>query len=472
MPDTSRVGLDHDTLLAFQKQYHTQKRLTESLFGLFRTLGSSLDVERVANVGLLTLTGQLLIKCAGFLQRHGSGYRMLSTVGTHDPRLLGVDIPASHPLVGWLFQSRTLLDLATPGTDHPGIGRLRAHGFGHLFPLADGTEPLGLLALGPKIVPGPFAAEDLQILNAFGVVMSVSLKHSLAFQLVEASRNEVERLNEMKREFLAHVSHEFRTPLTVLKNIFEMVDVPAEIGEMHHSALGRLENLIDSLLLLNEINSRGMKLEPQLLQASTWVRTQIEPLLERYERFELKSDLGTGMLEFDSFKVGKALEVLLSNASKFGGDSSVEIVFYRSTRTHVVGRMQDVARAGNGRAGRSERGARHRSQGPRHRHPAQRDGRRLPAVHAGRQLADARRARRRARPGDGQAHRRRARRRAVLPQRGRARHDFLRRHPVRAGQPALTPRRTHATAADLACSYFTSTMRCESTWPSASSRAT
>jgi len=344
MPDTSRVGLDHDTLLAYQKQYHTQKRLTESLFGLFRTLGSSLDVERVANVGLLTLTGQLLIKCAGFLQRHGSGYRMLSTVGTHDPRLLGLEIPASHPLIGRLFQSRTLLDIAAPGADHPGIGRLRAHGFGHLFPLADGTEPLGLLALGPKIVPGPFAAEDVQILNAFGVVISVSLEHSLAFQLVEASRNEVERLNEMKREFLAHVSHEFRTPLTVLKNIFEMVEVPAEIAEMQHSALGRLENLIDSLLLLNEINSRGMKLEPQLLEAAAWVRTEIEPMLERYERFALKSDLGAGMLEFDSFKVGKALEVLLSNASKFGGDNAVEIVFYRSTRAHVVGRMQDAAR--------------------------------------------------------------------------------------------------------------------------------
>lgn len=344
MPDAQHVGLDHNTLLAYQRQYHAQKRLTESLFGLFRTLGSALEVERVANVGLLTLTGQLLVKCAGFLQHHNGNYRMLATVGTRDPRLMGIDLPESHPLVTRLFQERTLLEIGGSSTDHPAIDRLRVHGFGHVFPLVDGTEPLGILAVGRKIVPSPFAAEDLQILNAFGVVISVSLKHSLSFQLLEANRAEMERLSEMKREFLSHVSHEFRTPLTVLKNIFEMIDVPEDIAEMQRSSLARLENLIDSVLLLNEINSRGMKLEPQLLAGPVWIHDEVEPLLERYGPCTLTSELLPGPLEFDSFKVGKALEVLLSNGQKFGGEEPREILIYRSTRTHVVSRMQDPAR--------------------------------------------------------------------------------------------------------------------------------
>ena len=62
---------------------------------------------------------------------------------------------------------------------------LKEHGFCNLFPLVDGSEPLGFIALGAKIVPGPLTAEDLQILDAFGVVISVSLKNSLAFELVE-----------------------------------------------------------------------------------------------------------------------------------------------------------------------------------------------------------------------------------------------------------------------------------------------
>jgi signal transduction histidine kinase len=348
MLDRQRLGLDHNTLLAYQRQYHAQKRLAESLFGLFRTLGSALDVEHVANVGLLTLTGQLLIKCAGFLQRRGASYRLLSTVGIRDVRLHDLELEANHPLVMRVFQDRTLLDLDSTGLQHPALDRLRAQGFVSLFPLSDGADPLGIIVLGQKIVPGPFGADDIQILDAFGVVIAVSLKHSLAFQLVETSRNELERLNEMKREFLSHVSHEFRTPLTVLKNICEMMDVDAEIAAMQRSALDRLEHLIDSVLLLNEINSRGMKLEPQLLDGPAWVESQVQPLLARFGRFQLRMELGPGMLELDSFKIGKALESLASNAVKFGGNAPAEVAVYRSARTWVVRRMQDAAREAPG----------------------------------------------------------------------------------------------------------------------------
>lgn len=344
MPDTQRLGLDHNTLLAYQRQYHAQKRLADSLFTLFRTLGSALQVERIANVGLLTLTGQLLIKCAGFFQRRNeSAFRLLATVGARDPRLANLEIPADHPAVAQLFKERSLLDL-TKAPAHPALERLQAHGFGYLFPLADGPEPLGILALGQKIVPGSLGAEDLQILDAFGVVMSVSLKNSAAYHLVETSRNELERLNQMKSEFLSHVSHEFRTPLTVLKNIFEMIETGGEIGEMAHASLGRLEHLIDAVLLLNEINASGVKLELQILDGPTWVQDQVLPVLQRRNPIDVRSELPTGMLELDAFKVGMALDSVVDNAIKFGGEHMPEVFFYLSTRACVVARMQDPRR--------------------------------------------------------------------------------------------------------------------------------
>jgi signal transduction histidine kinase len=345
MPETQRLGLDHDTLLAYQRQYHAQKRLADSLFTLFRTLGSALQVERIANVGLLTLHGQLLIKCAGFFQRQESGsFRLLATVGARDPSLAALDLPGDHPRIVQLFQQHSLLDLSRLSALPPAFERLQAHGFGGLFPLADAGEPLGILALGNKIVPGPLTAEDLQILDAFGVVMAVSLRNSMAFQLVETSRNELERLNEMKHEFISHVSHEFRTPLTVLQNILEMTEMEDEIREMSHGALARLEHLIDSVLLLNEINSSGVKLEPQILDGPTWAEQQLRPLLERHGKIEWHDELPAGMLEFDAFKLGVAVDSVVENAFKFGGRQPPEVRFYCSTRAAVAAGMEEARR--------------------------------------------------------------------------------------------------------------------------------
>jgi signal transduction histidine kinase len=344
MVGSSRISLDSSTLLAYQKQYHTQKRLADALFGLFRTLGSALQVERVANVGLLTLTGQLLIKCAAFFKQDADGnYTLLSTVGARDPRLGELSLPGSMASLARLFRERGVLDLLEPeNLNEPSLRHLQEHGFCTLFPLVDGSEPLGLIALGTKIVPGPLTSEDLQILDAFGVVISVSLKNSLAFELVEESRNELERLNEMKSEFLNHVSHEFRTPLTIIKTALEMVEMDPEILEMQHSALARLERLVNSVLLLNEINSRGVQLERILVNSRNWVENHVRPLIRPEGSFELHDELPDCTLEFDLFKISNAIENLIENAVKFG-NSKGQISLYLNSRSAVIGALENSA---------------------------------------------------------------------------------------------------------------------------------
>jgi signal transduction histidine kinase len=74
------------------------------------------------------------------------------------------------------------------------------------------------------------------------------------------------------------------------------------------------------------------------------VQQQVQPLLTRHGRFELRSELAAGMLEFDSYKVGKALESLASNAVKFGGEQAAEVAIYRSTRAFVTRRMHEPGR--------------------------------------------------------------------------------------------------------------------------------
>jgi len=149
----------------------------------------------------------------------------------------------------------------------------------------------------------------------------------------------------MKSEFLNHVSHEFRTPLTILKTALEMVEMEPEILEMQQAALERLERLVNSVLLLNEINSRGVQLERVLVNSQNWVDRYVRPLLEPDGNFTLKSDLPECTLEFDLFKVNNALEHLIENAAKFGNGRG-EISLYLSSRKAVVAGME--APDGNG----------------------------------------------------------------------------------------------------------------------------
>jgi signal transduction histidine kinase len=130
----------------------------------------------------------------------------------------------------------------------------------------------------------------------------------------------------------------------VLQNIFDMTEMEPEILEMSRGALARLEHLIDSVLLLNEINSSGVKLEPQILDGPAWAEKQVRPILERHGRLEWHNDLPPGMLEFDAFKLGVAIDSVVENAFKFGGRRVPEVCFYCSTRSVVTACMESPQR--------------------------------------------------------------------------------------------------------------------------------
>jgi signal transduction histidine kinase len=179
---------------------------------------------------------------------------------------------------------------------HTTLERLGARGFHTLVLLLDDKEALGIIALGDKIVPGPLGAVDRQLLEAFSVVMSLSVKNSLAYQLVERSRNELQRLDEMKREFMSHVSHEFRTPLTVLKNTIELTTMESDLAEMQRSALARLEYLVGSILLFNESDAGAVMLERAPVALRAWVEEEVRPLLASRGDFELHSALPTASI--------------------------------------------------------------------------------------------------------------------------------------------------------------------------------
>ncbi|MFQ5569998.1 MAG: ATP-binding protein [Rhodothermales bacterium] len=145
----------------------------------------------------------------------------------------------------------------------------------------------------------------------------------------EQARRLVE-LDEAKNRFFANISHEFRTPLTLILGPLQDAldgaykDDPHRLEKQHqlmHRSARRLLRLINQLLDLSRLESGKMHLraEPGDLVAFTRDLTRsFVPLAERRRldlRFEAEPE--TLLLNFDADALEKVFSNLLSNALKF-----------------------------------------------------------------------------------------------------------------------------------------------------------
>jgi two-component system, OmpR family, phosphate regulon sensor histidine kinase PhoR len=156
---------------------------------------------------------------------------------------------------------------------------------------------------------------------------------------------DLERLERVRRDFVANVSHELRTPLTAIRGYAEtLLDGALEDPENNRKFLQiiqahsiRLNNIASDLLTLSELESGRSEVEPECVS----VRSSVEAALRAVEpEARVRSvRLIVGPIE-DAEVLGykvrleQALVNLLDNAVKFnraGGEVRVEA---GSTRNH------------------------------------------------------------------------------------------------------------------------------------------
>ncbi|MDJ1502029.1 tetratricopeptide repeat protein [Xanthocytophaga agilis] len=152
-------------------------------------------------------------------------------------------------------------------------------------------------------------------------------------QLAEQT-TKLKELDQVKSTFFANISHEFRTPLTlILGNLQDKLEAgkgaghpetlsfgSGEVTSMHRNA-GRLLELINQLLDLSKLESGKMHLQPQAGNLSQFFRLLTASFSSLAESREIafKLDLPAKELyyAFDSDKLHKIFANLLSNAFKF-----------------------------------------------------------------------------------------------------------------------------------------------------------
>lgn len=175
-----------------------------------------------------------------------------------------------------------------------------------------------------------FAVHVAGITSKAGSLPTAAL---LVFHDVTKVRN----LEAMRREFLANVSHEFRTPLAIINGYVETLldgamEDPAmarrSLQSMHRNGQ-RLSLLIDDLLTISRIEDRAKLMEFQpgdLRESLEHVLEHLEPnLREREAVIEINWAENARKAEIDAVRIEQVYSNLLGNSLRYGDPQGVLI---------------------------------------------------------------------------------------------------------------------------------------------------
>ncbi len=167
-------------------------------------------------------------------------------------------------------------------------------------------------------------------------IRRVKEREQLAFELREKER--VKALEQMKTDFFSNVTHEFRTPLTLiiepLRQLLKNPDDPDRSEKIRLAVKNsrRLLDLVNQLLDMAKLEGGSMTLDLRRGDLQQTVRGIFESFLHLAEKRGIKLTMSAPndipQFEFDPGKVELVLNNLISNALKFtpeGGRVKLEM---------------------------------------------------------------------------------------------------------------------------------------------------
>lgn len=183
-----------------------------------------------------------------------------------------------------------------------------------------------------------YAVVILMLLYLFRniILMRAHFAHDIKMERLKLEN--AERLNRAKLDFFTNISHEFRTPLTIIIGLIENMNSSAidhQIKNKLHTAnlnASRLLRLVNELLDFRKTESGKMKLrvvERNIVSFIREIKLSFEPLAEQRQigfSFHATADVVNAWIDTEQFE--KVIVNLLSNAFKntpTGGNVSLFI---------------------------------------------------------------------------------------------------------------------------------------------------
>lgn len=198
-----------------------------------------------------------------------------------------------------------------------------------------------------RFAGGDFEVDFLE--GAYGGEI-VALAQTLNF-----ARDEISKADKMQKELIANVSHDFKTPLTMIKSYASMIrEISGDNPEKRNKhalvieeEADRLTALVNDVLALSKLASGIGELKLTQIDLSGYVYEILDRFDYLTERngYEFTVDVEDGLyVEADELKIGQALYNLIGNAVNYTGEDKKVFVKLKSEGKDVIFSVRDTGK--------------------------------------------------------------------------------------------------------------------------------
>jgi signal transduction histidine kinase len=195
-------------------------------------------------------------------------------------------------------------------------------------PLEWGEDLLGVVTFH-SLTPRAWTESDVDLIEGAAREVAVALHHSRLYSTAVRTADELARLDELRRDFVQMVSHELRSPMTVIGGIADLLnkrfeELPSENRKDLVDTLSResrrLMRLVSDVLDLEAIDQGRMSTSFGRVDIAALAQESIKDAGQP-ERTQLVVDPGPTEITADRDRIKQIFINLLSNAFKFSSEN-------------------------------------------------------------------------------------------------------------------------------------------------------
>ena len=203
-----------------------------------------------------------------------------------------------------------------------------------------------ILSATEKIAKGDFGVRLIPLHSYYKYDDYDVIMKNINKMVVELSKSEI-----LKAEFISNVSHEIKTPLSVIQNYAKVLrtgNIDEETRKRFLDTLvnqsQKLSNLVSNILKLNKLENQNLLSENQKINVGELLREcviQFEPLCEK-KGVELFCDISDIYLEVDAGHLELIYNNLISNALKFTDNGGKVEISLKIQNDKIVFSVKDT----------------------------------------------------------------------------------------------------------------------------------